>query len=121
MRIDVAVVALKIPLWAYCLALIGLLPGTIMLCFVGASASSLTDTSATGNKTMNIITVVSGVLFAGIGVYVASYYSKLELEKVCTCNLDCFLPVLVSSCGVPQMFCTCRRFLKLTEEPAISP
>jgi len=71
-----------IPLWAYSLALIGLLPGTISLCFIGASASSLTDGSSSENMTMKIVTIVAGVAFAVSGVAVASYYSKRELEMV---------------------------------------
>ncbi len=71
-----------IPLWSYTLALIGILPGTIMFCFVGASASSLADSAQSGNETVRILAIVFGVTFAVIGVSVASYYSKLELDKV---------------------------------------
>lgn len=71
-----------IPLWAYTVALVGILPGSISLCFIGASASSLTDNSATENKTLKIVTIVAGVGFAAGGVFVASYYSKRELERV---------------------------------------
>jgi uncharacterized membrane protein YdjX (TVP38/TMEM64 family) len=71
-----------IPLWSYTLALIGILPGTIMFCFVGASASSLTDSATSGSKTVKIVSIVSGVVFAFCGVYAASYYSKLELDRV---------------------------------------
>jgi uncharacterized membrane protein YdjX (TVP38/TMEM64 family) len=73
----------------YTLALIALLPGSFMLSFVGASASSLTDTtsSARENKTVKAITIVSGVVFGGLGVYAASYYSKLELDRVSLTNV----------------------------------
>jgi uncharacterized membrane protein YdjX (TVP38/TMEM64 family) len=80
-----------IPLWSYTMALIGILPGTIMFCFIGASASSLTDStsSSSDNKTVKVITIVFGVTFAVIGVYVASYYSKLELDRVSTNTGTC--------------------------------
>jgi hypothetical protein len=71
-----------IPLWSYALALIGILPGTVMFCFIGASASSLTDSTSSGSKTVKIISIVFGVVFALCGVYAASYYSKLELDRV---------------------------------------
>ena len=71
-----------IPLWAYSLALVGLLPGAVTLCFIGARASSLTDGSASDNMTLKIMTLVAGVVFALGGILVASYYSKRELEKV---------------------------------------
>lgn len=86
-----------VPLWAYSAALVGSIPGTIMMCFLGASASSLTDTSSAKNKTMNIVTLVLGVIFAGGGVFVASYYSKLELDRVsrdvcfCIMNFYCLI------------------------------
>ena len=67
----------------YALALIGILPGTIMFCMVGATASSLTDTDTSPeNKLAHQLSLIFGLLFAVIGVSVASYYSKMELEKV---------------------------------------
>lgn len=67
----------------YALALIGILPGTIMFCMVGATASSLTDTSSSPeNKLAHQVSLIGGLLFAIIGVSVASYYSKLELDKI---------------------------------------
>ena len=92
-----------IPLWSYTVALIGILPGTIMFCFVGASASSLAEASSgtssnnnddtdggNGNdhETIRILTIVFGIVFAFIGVYVASYYSKLELDRVRAQRID---------------------------------
>jgi uncharacterized membrane protein YdjX (TVP38/TMEM64 family) len=72
----------SIPLRDYTLALIALLPGALMLSFVGASASSLSDSTTTSNQTVKIITIVSGLVFGGCGVYAASYYSKLELDRI---------------------------------------
>jgi len=73
----------SISLKDYTIALVAILPGALMLCFLGASASSLSDrTSSTSSNTIKIITIVSGILFGGCGVYMASYYSKLELDRV---------------------------------------
>lgn len=72
----------SIPLRDYSLALIALLPGAFMLSFVGASASSLSDSTTSSNQTVKIITIVSGLVFGGCGLYAASYYSKLELDRI---------------------------------------
>jgi uncharacterized membrane protein YdjX (TVP38/TMEM64 family) len=72
----------SISLRDYSLALVALLPGAFMLSFVGAGASSLSESTTSGNQTLKVISIVSGVLFGGCGVYAASYYSKLELDKI---------------------------------------
>ena len=72
----------SISLSAYSLALVAILPGTIVFCFLGATASSIT--SGGDNETVKTVSLVLGVTFALLGVFVASYYSKLELDKVST-------------------------------------
>jgi SNARE associated Golgi protein len=74
----------------YALALIGILPGTIMFCMVGATASSLADTGTSSeNMLARRVSLIGGLLFAVIGVAVASYYSKMELDKVGCIVLHC--------------------------------
>ena len=69
----------------YALALFAILPGTIMFCMVGATASSLNDTdSSSESQLARRVSLVGGLLFAIVGCYVASYYSKQELDKVST-------------------------------------
>jgi uncharacterized membrane protein YdjX (TVP38/TMEM64 family) len=70
----------SISFWAYSLALVAILPGTIVFCFLGATASSMT--SGGNNGTVKTVSLVLGVSFALVGVLVASYYSKMELDKV---------------------------------------
>jgi uncharacterized membrane protein YdjX (TVP38/TMEM64 family) len=67
----------------YVIALIAILPGTILYVFLGASAGSLTDSASSGdNTTVTIIVVVVGIIF-GIGaVGVTSYYAKQELNRI---------------------------------------
>lgn len=74
----------SIQLWAYSAALLALLPGVIMFTFIGATASSLTAGArdASEGKAVRIFSVVFGTTFAILGVSVASYYSKIELDKV---------------------------------------
>eukprot|EP00536_Pseudo-nitzschia_multiseries_P007238 jgi/Psemu1/286980/fgenesh1_pg.167_\ len=73
----------SISLRDYSIAMLAMIPGIVMLCSIGASASSLSDrTSSTSNTTMKVITIVSGLLFGGCGVFLASYYSKLELDRI---------------------------------------
>lgn len=84
----------------YALALIGILPGTIMFCMVGATASSFTDTNTSSeNLLARRVSLIGGLLFAVIGVAIASYYSKMELDKVggvLVCNvLDGWKSVLL--------------------------
>jgi hypothetical protein len=68
----------------YCLALIGLLPGGITLCYVGATASSLAEgtSKASEDKGLRTAIMVFGLCFTFAGLCVASYYSKIELDRI---------------------------------------
>lgn len=67
----------------YCLALIGILPGTILYIFLGASAGSLADSARSGdNKTITIMVVIVGAFFGIFAVVLTSYYAKMELNRV---------------------------------------
>lgn len=74
----------SITLWAYTAALAAMLPGIVMFTFIGATASSLVNgaQAAAEGKPARIFSMVFGIFFAIIGVSVASYYSKIELDKV---------------------------------------
>jgi uncharacterized membrane protein YdjX (TVP38/TMEM64 family) len=70
----------SISLMDYTLAMIGLLPGTVVFCFIGATASDLTEGKLGDSQT--IVAIVVGLVFAAASVGLASYYSKIELEKL---------------------------------------
>jgi hypothetical protein len=91
----------SIPLRDYSLALIAILPGTILFCFVGATASSLADGSldASGHRGLRLFVLAFGLVSAFAGVYAASYYSKLELDKVCFLQMQSIGIAL--RCGQP--------------------
>eukprot|EP00573_Skeletonema_grethae_P000269 CAMPEP_0201687972 /NCGR_PEP_ID=MMETSP0578-20130828/1785_1 /ASSEMBLY_ACC=CAM_ASM_000663 /TAXON_ID=267565 /ORGANISM="Skeletonema grethea, Strain CCMP 1804" /LENGTH=301 /DNA_ID=CAMNT_0048172157 /DNA_START=138 /DNA_END=1043 /DNA_ORIENTATION=+ len=71
-----------IPLRDYVLALIGILPGTILYCFVGASAGGLVEAEQGVSKPVTIASIVVGLVFAFIAVFIASYYAKKEFKKI---------------------------------------
>lgn len=68
----------------YSMALLGLLPGAATFCYVGATASSLADgtSKASDDKGLRTAVLVAGLVFAGAGAALASYYSKIELDKI---------------------------------------
>jgi uncharacterized membrane protein YdjX (TVP38/TMEM64 family) len=84
----------------YCIACIGMLPGTILYVFLGSSAGSLseiggndeteadadadaeTEEIESNDKTVTIIVIVVGVVFGILAVGLTSYYAKQELNKV---------------------------------------
>jgi len=72
----------SISLRDYVIALVAILPGAFVLCFAGASASSLSDRTSSTSTGVKIMTIVSGLLFGGYGVYLVSYYSKMELDRI---------------------------------------
>mmetsp|Transcript_20978 Transcript_20978/g.52036 ORF Transcript_20978/g.52036 Transcript_20978/m.52036 type:complete len:355 (+) Transcript_20978:150-1214(+) len=72
----------SISLKDYALALLAILPGAIVLCIAGATASSLSDKSTTENSTIKIISIVVGLVSGGYGVYLAGHYSKMELDRI---------------------------------------
>lgn len=68
---------------AYAWANIFILPGTILFCFLGATAGSLADSGASGdNSTVTIVTIVVGVVFGVLAIVVISFYAKKELNKI---------------------------------------
>jgi|Transcript_13903 uncharacterized membrane protein YdjX (TVP38/TMEM64 family) len=73
----------SISLLHYTIALIAIIPGTILFVFLGVSAGSLTDSmSSNDDPTVTIIIVVVGILFGVLAILLTSYYAKIELNKV---------------------------------------
>ena len=66
----------------YCLALIGILPGTILYCFIGASAGGLAEAENAVSTPVTIASIVVGLVLAFIAVFIASYYAKKEFNKI---------------------------------------
>ena len=82
-----------IKLLDYCIACIGMLPGTILYVFLGSSAGSLSEIGGNeeeeideieekNDKTVTIIVIVVCIIFGILAVGVTSYYAKQELNKV---------------------------------------
>lgn len=77
----VSITSLKF--YQYVIALLGILPGTTLYVFLGASAGSLADSATSGdNSTVTIVVVVVGVVFGIAAVGVTSYYAKKELNRI---------------------------------------
>lgn len=74
--------------WDYTLALIGLLPGTVLFTFVGSSAGSAMkdkmqeDNSANIEKGARIASIVVGTVVGIGGISAVSYYAKKELNQI---------------------------------------
>ncbi len=67
----------------YILSCLGMLPGTLLYVYVGSSAGSLIDSeSSTDNKTLTIVGIVVGIVFAVGAVAATAYYAKKELAKI---------------------------------------
>ena len=67
----------------YAWANLFILPGTILFCFLGATAGSLADSGASGDSgVVTIVTIVVGVVFGVLAIVVVSFYAKKELNKV---------------------------------------
>ncbi|KAL7543981.1 hypothetical protein ACHAXR_013461 [Thalassiosira sp. AJA248-18] len=66
----------------YALALFGILPGTVLYCFIGATAGSLTETENAVSGPVAIASIVVGIVFGLLAVFVVSYYAKREFNKI---------------------------------------
>ncbi|KAL9180090.1 hypothetical protein ACHAXT_008060 [Thalassiosira profunda] len=78
--------ATAVTLRDYTLALIGLLPGTVLYVFVGASAGSAMGMGKDGDDSVSrgarIASIVAGVVLGVLGVIAVSYYAKKELNRI---------------------------------------
>jgi len=82
--------------WHYVVACFGMLPGTVVYVFLGASAGSLAEIGGDGgdgdgdgdgddsgsNKVVTVSVLVAGAVFGILAIGVTSYYAKQELNKV---------------------------------------
>lgn len=66
----------------YTLALIGIIPGTVLYCFIGATAGGLMEAEQGVSQPVTIASIVVGVVLAFAAVFVASYYAKREFNKI---------------------------------------
>ena len=72
----------SIQLKNYSLALIGILPGTVLYVFIGATAGSLTESENAVSGPWAIAAIVIGIIFGLLAVFAASYYAKREFNKI---------------------------------------
>lgn len=63
----------------YTLALLGLLPGVVLFCFIGVAGCTFTNDSS---NPVTICSVIIGILFAVAGIMLISRYAKKELDQI---------------------------------------
>mmetsp|Transcript_12003 Transcript_12003/g.25573 ORF Transcript_12003/g.25573 Transcript_12003/m.25573 type:complete len:100 (+) Transcript_12003:828-1127(+) len=66
----------------YTLALFFIIPGTVLYCFIGATAGSLTESENAVNGPVAIASIVVGIVFGLLAIFVVSYYAKREFNKI---------------------------------------
>lgn len=66
----------------YALALIFMLPGTVLYCFIGATAGSLTESENAVSGPVAIASIVVGILLGLGAIYAISYYAKREFDNL---------------------------------------
>lgn len=91
----------------YAWANLFILPGTILFCFLGATAGSLADSGASGDSgVVTIVTIVVGVVFGVLAIVVVSFYAKKELNKVCEITRPLFLCIVLEE-GFHILYASC--------------
>jgi len=68
----------------YILALFFILPGTVLYCFIGATAGSLTESGNAVSGPVAIASIVVGIVFGLLAIFAVSYYAKREFNKIVT-------------------------------------
>merc|ERR1712086_343597 len=66
----------------YTLALFFILPGTVLYCFIGATAGSLTESEDAVGGTLAIVSLVVGIVFGLLAISAVSYYAKKEFSRI---------------------------------------
>lgn len=67
----------------YIVALLAIVPGIVLYCFLGASAGSLTESAMSGSDpTVTIVVVVLGVVFGIVAIWLTSRYARRELTRI---------------------------------------
>ena len=68
----------------YCVALIAILPGTILYVFLGASAGSVSESAMSGknNATITIVVSVVGAVFGFLAIGVTTRFARKELNRI---------------------------------------
>ena len=66
----------------YTIALLAIIPGTILYCFIGASAGSLTESESAVDGPIAIASIVVGIVFGIAAVFAVSYWAKKEFNKI---------------------------------------
>lgn len=72
----------SIKLIHYTLALLFILPGTVVYCLIGATAGSLSESENAVNGPVAIASIVVGIVFGLLAVFAMSYYAKKEFNKI---------------------------------------
>eukprot|EP00578_Thalassiosira_sp_NH16_P025587 CAMPEP_0181100578 /NCGR_PEP_ID=MMETSP1071-20121207/13268_1 /TAXON_ID=35127 /ORGANISM="Thalassiosira sp., Strain NH16" /LENGTH=302 /DNA_ID=CAMNT_0023183317 /DNA_START=114 /DNA_END=1022 /DNA_ORIENTATION=+ len=66
----------------YALALLFILPGTVVYCSIGATAGSLSESENAAGGPATIATIVVGIVFGLLAVFAMSYYAKKEFNRI---------------------------------------
>ena len=67
---------------SYTFALVGILPGTMLYSYIGATAGSLTSAENSVSGPASTAIIILGVIFGLVSVALISYYAKREFDKI---------------------------------------